>query len=426
MLHHKFESLNKVKISPLVKKLWVITSVVLFLIVSILFLPWQQTVKGQGTLIAYDPTQRDYIIPASMNGMIEKFYVKENEFVTKGTKLFKIVDLDNNYLDKLKTIEKDSQQKYTNTKIQIKNFQKRKKNLKETIKISLNVYQQKFEQIKNKIKSLQYKKISLEKNYAVIQADLHRIHLLYKDGIESKKSFELRENRYTKADMELKKIVVDINVEKNNVAILENQRRQFLKESENRVRNINISLLQTKNNLQSLNQDIQRDSSRVAQYKSGEVQAEKDGYVVRILQNDKHKLIKQGEGIIYFSPKVNTKSILLKVSNFNMPLIKKGLPVRIMFYGWPALQISGWPKIKFGTFGGIITKVEPTSHENGLYYAQILEDPQEPWPSGNILRIGTQANIWVRLSTVPIWYQLWRLMNAQPPKMLTPTAMEHL
>jgi len=104
-----------------------------------------------------------------------------------------------------------------------------------------------------------------------------------------------------------------------------------------------------------------------------------------------------------------------------MPLIKEGLKVRIMFYGWPALQVPGWPSIKYGTFGGIIKKVDPISHEKGLYYAYISEDPDEDsWPSSDVLRPGTQATGWVRLNTVPIWYQMWRLMNALPPEMKTP------
>jgi hypothetical protein len=103
-----------------------------------------------------------------------------------------------------------------------------------------------------------------------------------------------------------------------------------------------------------------------------------------------------------------------------MPLIKEGLPVRIRFHGWPVLHIPGWPVIRFGTFGGIIKKVDPILHEKGVYYAYVVEDPNEPWPSNEKLRVGTNATAWIALSRVPIWYELWRLMNAFPAKMVTP------
>ncbi len=99
-----------------------------------------------------------------------------------------------------------------------------------------------------------------------------------------------------------------------------------------------------------------------------------------------------------------------------MPLLHKGAQVRIMFYGWPALQISGWPKISFGSYGGIVYKSEYGKFEQKYYYAIVVEDPQEAWPDAQVLRIGTRADVWVRLNTVPLWYQLWRLMNALPPQ----------
>ena len=213
-------------------------------------------------------------------------------------------------------------------------------------------------------------------------------------------------------------------MQRNNITILQQEKRQFSSNTNNKIKTLEHSILIAINSIKTLSQDIQRQSSTIARYRSGEVIAQKDGYVVRILQNDKNKYIKKGEPIIYFSPKVTTRAVMLKVSGFNMPLIKEKLEVRIMFYGWPALQVSGWPKIKYGTFGGKIKTVESTSHEKGFYYAQILEENNELWPSSEILRVGTQATVWVKLSTVPIWYQLWRLMNALPPQMLTPTNME--
>jgi len=420
MSNYKFRSLEKVQLNPLVKRIWVFSSIVVSLFVLGLFLPWQQTVKGEGTVVAYDPTQRDYPVLATMDGFIDEFYVSENQFVKKGTKLFTMVDLDKGYLDRLKTIESSSKDQYKNSQIQISNFKDKKKNLDDYLRVGLNVYQQKYDQVKNKIDSLQLKKKSLEKNHEIEKSNLDRTKLLYQDGIESKRNFEIRENLYIKADADLKKIDIDIQIEKNNLDIIKSEQENFSNETENKIKLLDNAALSSENTLQSLGQSVQMNSANVSRYTSGEVIAEKDGYVVRIYQNDKNKFIKRSEQIMHFSPSVSTKSVLLKVSDFNMPLIKEGLPVRIMFYGWPALQVPGWPIIRFGSFGGIIKKVEQTSYEKGFYYAQIVEDPEEPWPKGDDLRIGTQATVWVRLDTVPIWYQLWRLMNALPPKMVTP------
>ena len=426
MLDYEFKVLERVKLNSFVENAWFFTFIIIVIFISIIFLPWQQTVKGEGTLVAYDPTQRDYQVVATMAGVIENFYVKENEFVTKGTKLFSMLDLDKEYLQKLTNIQNDSKDKLFNTQEQIENFKMRKDNLLEYKKVGLDVFKEKLQQIKNRIKSLEFKKVSLKKNSEVLNSNLQRVATLYNEGIESKRNFETAQNKYVKSNAELNKIDIDIEVQNNNITILEQEKKQFSTDTNNKIKTLEHSMLLALNSATTLSQDLQRHSSTIARYKRGEVVAQKDGYVVRILQNDKNKFIKKGEPIIYFSPKVTTRAVMLKVSGFNMPLIKENLEARIMFCGWPALQISGWPKIKYGTFGGIIKTVESTSHEKGFYYAQILENPNEPWPKSDILRVGTQATVWVRLSTVPIWYQLWSLMNALPPKMVTPTSMEKI
>ena len=202
--------------------------------------------------------------------------------------------------------------------------------------------------------------------------------------------------------------------------MIHQEKSQFIKQIENSIRSIDNSTLAAQTRLNVLKREQERQLSDIARYETSEVLSEKDGYVMRILKNDKNTYIKKGEPVIQFSPDVSVRSVLLKVSDFNMPLIKEGLSVRIRFHGWPVLHIPGWPIIRFGTFGGIIQKVDPILHEKGNYYAYIVEDPKEPWPSQEQLRVGTNSTVWVALSNVPIWYQLWRLMNAFPPHMVTP------
>jgi hypothetical protein len=388
--------------------------------VSILFLPWQQTVKGKGSVVALDPTERDYKILAPVEGFIEKFYVQENHFVQKGTPLFKMVDLDSSYLQKLEQIEKDLQYQIDNTKVQVENLQKEALQTKTILERGLKVYSEKVNQVHDKIEGLQFTRLSLQKSYDIAESNLERISTLYREGIESKRNFEVVENSFIKADADLKKVDIDIGVQKKSITILENERDKFISKTKNSLYKLDSQIVGVKNRAKKLLQQLFNQSVVTERYRNSEVVAPKSGYVVRLFKNDQNRYIKKGESVLHFAPEVSRKSILLKVTDFNMPLIKESLPVRIMFYGWPALQVSGWPQIKFGSFGGYIAKVEHISHQQGFYYAYVVEDPEDPWPEGDDLRMGTQATVWVRLSTVPIWYQLWRFINAIPPKMVHP------
>jgi hypothetical protein len=217
----------------------------------------------------------------------------------------------------------------------------------------------------------------------------------------------------------LEKIKIDISVEKRNIAISEKEKMKFLNDTKAKLHSLNSNILNVQNGIKQLTVQLQNQLVTIERYRNSEMVAPKDGYVIRLFKNDQNRYIKKGEKILHFAPEVTKRAILLEVSDFNMPLIKEGLPTRIMFHGWPALQISGWPKIQFGSFGGVVEKVEHISHKEGFYYALVTEESDE-WPEKEQLRMGSRASVWVRLSTVPIWYQLWRFMNAMPPKMVTP------
>ncbi len=417
---YKFKSLEEVKLHPIVKRFWMISFFILLFIVGILFLPWQQTVKGVGTVIAYNPTERNYNILSPISGFIENFYVQEDQFVKKGTLLFSMVDLDKKYLDRIKRMRENTEIQLKNVRKEIKILLGRMENLKENLNTGIDIYNGKLNQIKEKIKSLELKKVALQKNYEITKSNYERIKALYEEGIESKRKFEIADNKFTKARIELNKIKLDIKIEKQNFEITKNEKNKFVQDMENKIKSLQNSIISSRNKIKSYEKEIQKIDISLSRYKTSKVYAEKDGYVVRIWKNDKNQYIKKGEKIVLFSPKVKERAVLLKVNSFDMPLVKKGLPVRIQFYGWPTLQISGWPKIKFGTFGGVIDKIDPISHEKDIFYAYVVESPEEPWPDVEQLKIGTQATGWVRLSTVPIWYEIWRKVNAFPPKMVIP------
>jgi len=50
MDNFEFHSLKKTDLNPLVRKIWLFTSIIIGTIIAMLFLPWQQTVQGEGII----------------------------------------------------------------------------------------------------------------------------------------------------------------------------------------------------------------------------------------------------------------------------------------------------------------------------------------------------------------------------------------
>jgi len=411
-------SLQKSELAPFVKKAKTLTLVIIFVIFVMLFLPWEQTTKGEGKLIAYEPSERDYKILAPISGFIKNYNIEENKYIKKGSLLFEMVDLDTEYLGKLKDIKNDIQTQYTNAQSSIKILHQKKDNLQENLETGLQIHDEKINQINDTLQTLKNKLLSQKNNYRIATSNYERIQLLYNDGIESKRSFELAHNDYIKSGNTLDNILVNIKKEKKSLKIQKKEKESFLKTQENKINTMQNALLNHQNSMKNFSKEMKTASINLSRNSTAKVYASKDGYPLRALKNDEDHYVKQGEEIIHFAPKVTKRGLLLKVRALDMPLIKEGLKVRIQFYGWPSLQVSGWPKITFGTFGGIVDKIDSIAHEEDSFYAYIVEDPNELWPDSNIMKVGTKATAWVRLSTVSIWYEMWRLHNALPLKMV--------
>ena len=406
----------------IVKRFMIVTMVILSIFIALLFLPWQQTVYGVGRLEAYEPVQRGYDVVATVSGVVDRYFVAENEAVQKGEPLFQMRDLDPKYQKRLRQMIEQNENERRRLIESIQNYEKKIDLERKKLQERLATTQKKRRQLLERREGLEAQ-IEATKNLVAIQrAELERKRILYKDGIVSKRDLQKAQNMFLSAKAKLQTQLSDLKALNQEFGILRKRRKILKHEAEQKIKDAQTAILNAKRDIAKLDQQREKLHHTLSRYRSRTIHAKSDGFVVRIYRNDKNRYLKKGEKILFFMPKVTQRAIRLKVSDFYMPLIKKGLKTRIIFYGWPALQISGWPKISHGTYGGVVRSVEPLAKEPGVYYAWIVEDPDDdPWPSERYLKIGTQASVWVRLAVVPIWYEIWRLMASQPPKMVTPS-----
>ncbi len=75
----------------------------LFMMIFLIAIPWVQTADGGGKVMAYLPQDRVQNIHASVSGRIKKWFVREGSFVKKGDPILEIIDIDPNYMARLKT-----------------------------------------------------------------------------------------------------------------------------------------------------------------------------------------------------------------------------------------------------------------------------------------------------------------------------------
>jgi multidrug resistance efflux pump len=149
------------------------------------------------------------------------------------------------------------------------------------------------------------------------------------------------------------------------------------------------------------------------------ITAPQDGYVSKTNIMGLNETVKEGQSICTIVPDGASLAVELKISPNDMPLIDVGESVNFVFDGWPTIVFSGWPAASFGTFQGKVYGVDNMMDTDGKYRVLVKADTQKKaWPTA--LKIGVGARGYMLLKTVPIWYELWRVLNGFPADFYKP------
>ncbi len=147
--------------------------------------------------------------------------------------------------------------------------------------------------------------------------------------------------------------------------------------------------------------------------------APRDGVIMTLNAGDVSTYVKEGQILATFVPENPQRVIEIYIDGRDVALVRKGASARVQFEGWPAVQFTGWPSVAIGTFGGIVTAIDPSAQPNGQFRVLISEDPdaENAWPDERYVRIGGSVKAWILLETVPVGYEVWRRLNSFPPQL---------
>lgn len=145
------------------------------------------------------------------------------------------------------------------------------------------------------------------------------------------------------------------------------------------------------------------------------VRAPRAGVIQRISGGDKATAVSQGDILATFAPAEAKRVVEIYVDGRDVPLIRRGQPVRLEFEGWPAIQFSGWPSVAQGLFDGQVQQIDLAASPNGLFRVLVEEAKgKERWPGEPYVRLGANVRGWVAMEQVSVGFELWRQLNDFP------------
>jgi len=143
------------------------------------------------------------------------------------------------------------------------------------------------------------------------------------------------------------------------------------------------------------------------------VLAPQDGFIAKTYVQGIGEIIKEGAALCNIVPKQEEQAVELYIAPIDLALIQKGQNVQLQFDGWPAFVFSGWPGISYGTYRAEIVAYDKVLSDNGKFRI-LAKNVGEKWPDA--IQIGGGVRGFALLRNVPLFYELWRLVNGFPPE----------
>lgn len=417
----------------------------------VMFAPWQQSITGHGNVVAYAPGKRQQTIEATIKGRIVRWGegIFENARVKKGQEIAEIQDLDPALLGRL-------QDQLTSTRAQLEAARQQvaanRRNLEaaHTIVESLESQVTAYTEVKLQvissadafIENAQQKVIAEEQHlieqlaaFAQVTADYQRQKQLYEEKIASQFKFQEAERKFKEGQAKITKHEAYVQAAKDEVTGKQRDRnakaqkaqvdidyaKALLSKSKGDVAKAEGDVAKSESELNKAQKELAEMQIKVSRQESQLVTAPFDGFIVQVTPNQGGQLIKEGDMLCVIVPDTADRAVQLWLKGNDAPLVEPGRHVRLQFEGWPAVQLAGWPSLAVGTFGGEVISVDSIDNGKGQYRILIQPDERDPdwpgavWPDGRFLRQGVQAHGWVLLDRVPLWFEVWRRMNAFPP-----------
>ncbi len=390
---------------------------------TMLLLPWTQNIRGRGQLTSLRPDQRPQTIPSVIGGRIEKWYVREGDFVKRGDTILFISEVKDEYFDPNLLANVDDQirnkentvgsymQKVNALDVQIDA-------LNQNVELKLQQQQIKVQQLHLKVTTDSTERVAVSANAKVAQEQIVRFKELFAKGLISETELETREisaqNASAKTVDAENKLMISKQELINAKTELNSLRADYtdkISKAESEKYSAMGAMYDTEAQVTKLQNSYANYSVRNGMYY---IVAPQDGHITKATKSGIGETLKEGEEILTIMPSSYDLAVEMYVDPMDLPLIQKEQRVRFIFDGWPAFVFSGWPGVSFGTFGGRIVAIDNFISENGKYRILVAQDPaEEAWPTG--LRVGAGAEGIGLLNDVPIWYELWRQFNGFPP-----------
>lgn len=398
---------------------------VLLIFIVILFLPWTQNINAKGKVTALRADHRPQQVESAIAGRIEEWYVVEGDTVAQGDTILFLSEIKDAYFDPqlIARTQEQIDAKESSSSAYLNKagaLSQQMEALRSNQKVKLEQAGNKLAQTKLKVRADSVDLIAAVVADSIAALQLTRWETLFAQDLKSRTDLEKmkKERQEVQAKVISQRYKLDQARAEYQTSLIELDRllsefKEKIAKAESDRQSALSNHYDTEAQVSKMENSLSNYSLRT-QYRY--IIAPQPGLVQKALKTGIGETIKEGEAVVTIVPLQRDLAASIFVRPIDLPLMKKGEEVRLVFDGWPSLIFaSGWPGPAIGTFGGRVYAIDSDISPNGLYRILVVPDVnQYDWPEG--IRIGAGVNAFALLNDVPVWYEIWRQLNGFPPR----------
>ena len=401
---------------------WILA--VLLLSIGIMFLPWVQNFRAKGNVTALDPASRPQTIHTTIPGRVEEWFVFEGDTVRRGDTILELSEIKPEYLDPdlVERSQATREAKAAGAEAYLVKAQalaNQIETLKQERELKRSQLRNKLEQARLKVQTFEAELQQELAQVDVAEYQLRRTDSLYAQGLKSLTDLEEKRLKVQETRAKLTSVRNKLDQARTDIEQAQLDLRAVDPNYAGKIAKATSDRQSALTSYYAATGDVAKLKSQEANYRIREgyqyVVAPQDGIVAKVLTPGLGETVKEGEAVVSILPADFRPAVEMYVEPFNLPLVRVGQEVRFLFDGWPGVVFSGWPGLSYGTFVGEVVAIDNIIDSKGRYRILVAPDYEDgrPWPEA--LRPGSGAQGVALLGTVPVWYEIWRQLNAFPP-----------
>jgi multidrug resistance efflux pump len=420
-LGDRFPAMHLVRSSWLARLIARVTCLLLIgLGLAAIFLPWQQTSRCEGEVVARLPQLRRQVVTSSTKGVVSamKKDLMEGSLVTEGEVIMELDAISKDQLELTRQQERSLLQKLEFAKTILLNSEEQVITERANLDRSIEAYEADVKASQAKWRQADADVEAQKRVYDQAIKDLEVAEKLKGDAIPFIE-YQRALNREGAEEQKLRKTHEAEDEAFQEKVSKEQSLASKKKEVEGKIIELGSKVAKSQSEMTTITKDLQDVLAKLGELDRLRIRSPSSGRIQAILGQVGTNTVKEGDKLFEVIPDTSDLAVELSVRGLDLPLIHVGDEVRLQFDGWPAIQFVGWPSVAIGTFGGKVIAVNPSDDSKGNFKIIVGPDPDDPrqvkWPDSRYLRQGVKAKGWVILNTVSLGFEIWRQLNGFPP-----------